>query len=152
MTRCKKKKFLYLRDTTLHRRIELKIKIKLSSIPNLSFPLSIKWSIYLLKIGFSFVLKFFIIRATWDLLIGFFVLYSSFFSPLNIAFRFRFDETGKLFYDIGENITLAFFIFDILVNLRTTFYTSNNEEVIYIILLKLIWIKFNINSVLSKKW
>lgn len=54
-------------------------------------------------------------------------MYSSFFSPLDIAFEF--SGSGLILYNIGEWITLVFFILDIIVNLRTTYYTPNNEEV-----------------------
>ncbi|KRX03617.1 Cyclic nucleotide-binding protein [Pseudocohnilembus persalinus] len=68
------------------------------------------------------------LKAFWDIVIGILVLYSSFMSPLDIAFQFK--DIGKILYKIGDYITLVFFIFDIVFNLRTTFYTPNNEECI----------------------
>ncbi len=56
------------------------------------------------------------------------MLFSTFLSPLDIAFEFK--GTGAIFYSIADWITFGFFVLDILVNLRTTYYNDNNEEII----------------------
>lgn len=67
-------------------------------------------------------------KAVWDMLIGFFILYSSFMSPLDIAFEFK--GLGEILYLISDYFILAFFVMDLFVSLRTTYYTNNNEECI----------------------
>lgn len=67
-------------------------------------------------------------KTIWDMFIGLFVLYSSFVSPLDIAFDF--EPVGQLLYTIGDYITLGLFILDILINLRTSYFTDSNDEII----------------------
>lgn len=59
---------------------------------------------------------------------GVFVIISSILSPLNIAFTF--DYPYDTLYKTFDYITLAVFVLDILIGLRASFFTINNEEVI----------------------
>ena len=65
---------------------------------------------------------------TWDLIIAFFVLYSTFLSPIDIAFEF--EGSILILYKIGDYVTLGFFVLDILINCRTTYFTDSNDEII----------------------
>lgn len=56
------------------------------------------------------------------------MLYSTFVSPLDIAFEF--SGTTQIVYKTGDYITLVLFIMDIIINFRTTYLTSDNDEVI----------------------
>ena len=73
-------------------------------------------------------MKFFNFRIAWDIIISVFVLYSTFLSPIDIAFEF--SGTSLVAYKIGDYVTLVFFSLDIFINCRTTFFTDNNDEII----------------------
>lgn len=62
------------------------------------------------------------------MIIGFFIIYSSIMSPIDIAFEY--DGITGIILDTNENILLIFFILDIIMNLRTTYLNSNMDEVI----------------------
>lgn len=50
------------------------------------------------------------------------VIYSCIASPLDIAFIF--SDILSVLIDLGDKVTLVFFVLDILVNLRTTYFDS----------------------------
>ena len=56
------------------------------------------------------------------------MIYTAFFSPLDIAFQF--SGKGLLVYQILDWITLIIFVLDIFVNLRTTYFTYNDDEIL----------------------
>lgn len=56
------------------------------------------------------------------------VIYSCIISPLDIAFIF--ETLITFIIDLGDKITLIFFVLDILINLRTTYYDREDNEVI----------------------
>lgn len=67
-------------------------------------------------------------RVVWDIIVGILVLYTTFVSPVDIAFEFT--GAGKIAYKTGDYITLIFFIFDIVINFRTSYMTQSNDEII----------------------
>jgi len=67
-------------------------------------------------------------RKLWELLIMGLIIYGIFWYPLAMAFLDRTPwPTGVL---IVEIVSIAIFILDILVNIRTTYSNENNEEII----------------------
>ena len=61
-------------------------------------------------------------------MVGLFVIWTCFTSPLDIAFDFA--DGFKRFYDVFDWFVFAIFVADILTNLRCTYFTPNNDEVI----------------------
>lgn len=63
-------------------------------------------------------------KSVWDIIIGFLVVYTSVLSPIEIAFKFE-GETLNEVYKILDYFIFVFFILDILINFRTTYFDVN---------------------------
>jgi hypothetical protein len=63
-------------------------------------------------------------KTVWDTITGLLVLYTSFISPLDIAFSFS-DSGLYTVYKTFDYIVLILFGVDILFNFRTTYYDTN---------------------------
>ena len=60
---------------------------------------------------------------------GILVFYTSFLSPIEIAFEFE-SSTLRDVYIVFDYIILAFFGFDILINFRSTYIDDKLDEII----------------------
>ena len=70
------------------------------------------------------------IKLSWDILILIIAIFNSFSIPLTLAFD-GIDEafSNNIYYTITNLAGTCLFIFDILINLNTTYYDHDGEEV-----------------------
>ena len=65
-------------------------------------------------------------KLYWDLLITFLIFLNSLLNPLEIAFQ---QQSNSLYQAFNLSV-LVFYVTDIILSMRTTFYDENNDEIL----------------------
>lgn len=74
----------------------------------------------------------------WEIIRGILILVSAFVSPLDLAFSY--EGVSNVVVQTSNNIALACFYLDVFFSFRTTYYNSQNEEIINFKLISLHYI------------
>ena len=70
------------------------------------------------------------IKLTWDILILIIAIFNSFSIPLTLAFsEIEENFSQNDYYNIVNLVGTCLFFFDILINLNTTYYDHDGEEI-----------------------
>lgn len=62
----------------------------------------------------------------WDIFILIIVIYNSIFNPVEIAF----ELSGDMWFQVSNIVVSAIYVVDILLNMRTSYFDENNDEIL----------------------